>query len=322
MYNIVILDSQSLGENFEISEFDQLGQVTQYERTLPEDVEERIKGQNIIITNKVVLNESNLKNAHELKFIGVLATGTNNVDLAYCKNNNIAVTNVAGYSTNSVAQHTFAMLFYVLENLAYYDNYVKSGEYAKSNNFNHVSKQYSELEGKTWGIIGLGTIGKRVAGIAEAFSCRVIYYSASGVNDYPLYEKVGLDELLKQSDIISIHSPLTELTKGLIGKKELMQMKDSAILLNLGRGGIVIEEDLAVALENNIIGAAALDVLQNEPINEDNPLLRIKDSGKLLITPHIAWGSIESRRRVIAETVFNIKAFEQNIMRNRVEIFG
>ncbi len=322
MYNIVILDSHSLGEDFEISEFDSLGKVIQYGTTLPEEVEERIKGQDIILTNKVVLNASNLKNAHQLKFIGILATGTNNVDLEYCKNNNIAVTNVAGYSTNSVAQHTFAMLFYVLENLAYYDHYVKSGNYAKSSTFNHIGKRYSELEGKTWGIIGLGTIGKRVAGIAEAFSCRVIYYSSSGVNDYPLYERVELDELLEQSDIISIHSPLTELTKGLIGKKELMQMKESAILLNLGRGGIINEEDLAVALENNRIEAAALDVLEHEPIKEDNPLLRIKDSGKLFITPHIAWGSLEARRRLLAETVINIKAFEENIMRNRVEIFG
>nr|WP_297889231.1 NAD(P)-dependent oxidoreductase [Sulfurihydrogenibium sp.] len=230
----------------------------------------------------------------------------------------MAVTNVAGYSTNSVVQHTFGMLFYLLEHLRYYDEYVKSGGYAKSPIFTHIGKPFWEIYGKTWGIIGLGTIGKKVAQIAESFGCDVIYYSTSGKNTAQKYPHKALDELLSISDIVSIHAPLNEYTKNLITYEKLKLMKKTAILLNLGRGGIVNEEDLAKALDEGLIAAAGLDVLEKEPMNLDNPLLQIKNKDRLLITPHIAWTSIEARQTLVKEIYLNIDAFIHGKQRNRV----
>ncbi len=210
------------------------------------------------------------------------------------------------------------MLFYLLEHLRYYDEYVKSGGYAKSPIFTHIGKPFWEIYGKTWGIIGLGTIGKKVAQIAESFGCDVIYYSTSGKNTAQKYPHKALDELLSISDIVSIHAPLNEYTKNLITYEKLKLMKKTAILLNLGRGGIVNEEDLAKALDEGLIAAAGLDVLEKEPMNLDNPLLQIKNKDRLLITPHIAWTSIEARQTLVKEIYLNIDAFIHGKQRNRV----
>lgn len=316
---IVLLDTNTLGEGLDLSVFGEFGEVNQYGFTSQDEVVERIKDVDIIITNKVVLDESNLQYAKKLKLICLPATGTNNVDKKYTENKGIKVANVVGYSTESVAQHTFAILLYLYEKLAYYDKYVKDGLYINDKYFTHYEKQFNELNNKIFGIIGLGNIGRRVAEIAKAFGCKVIYYSTSGKNNTTDYERCSLNDLLSQSDIISIHAPLNKYTNNLITIKELSKMRSSSIILNLGRGKIINETDLAKALNNKIIAGAALDVLENEPIEEDNPLLKIKDSTRLLITPHIGWASIESRNRVVQEVKMNIEAFIKGEERNIVK---
>ena len=255
------------------------------------------------------VNEQTIGEADHLKLVCVTATGTNNLDKEYLDKRGITWRNVAGYSTESVAQHTFAMLFYLLEKLPYYDNYVKSEKYVNDVSFTHFAKAFHELSGMTYGIIGLGNIGRRVADIAKAFGCRVIYYSTSGRNSQPGYERVSFDELLEQSDIVSIHAPLDENTLGLMNKEAFAKMKKSAILLNVGRGPIINEADLAEALNNKTIAAAGLDVLSVEPMQEDNPLRGIKDSERLLITPHIAWAGVEARNRLMGIILGQIKEF-------------
>ena len=315
---LAILDAKTLGSDIDLSGFSQFGEVEIYETTKPEETLERVKDKDIVVTNKVVIDKNIMDNSPNLKLICVAATGVNNIDVEYAKKKGIQVRNVAGYSTESVVQHTFAMLFYLLESLRYYDDYVKSGEYAKSDIFTHLGKPFWEIRGKTWGIIGLGTIGRRVADVASAFGANVIYYSTSGVERKEKYPRVSLDELLKTSDIVSIHAPLNEKTQGLIGYEQIKLMKPTAYLLNLGRGGIVVEEDLAKALDENLIAGAGLDVLEKEPITEDNPLLKIKNKEKLFITPHIAWTSVEARKTLVNEIIENIKAFLEGKDRNRV----
>ncbi|MBC2582470.1 D-2-hydroxyacid dehydrogenase [Clostridium sp. DJ247] len=318
MLKIVILDKKTLGEDIDLSILEKFGQVEGYDITSKEEVANRIHNADIVISNKVILNEDNLKDALNVKLICVSATGTNNIDLEYTRKRNIVVTNVAGYSTNSVVQHTFALLFYLLEHLNYYDYYTKSGEYCKSEIFTNFSMPFWEVSGKTWGVIGLGDIGRRVAKIAESFGARVVYYSTSGKNANSDYERKELDELLKESDIVSIHCPLNERTENLITLRQLKTMKNSAILINVGRGKIVNEYDLAKAIDENLIQGAALDVLSVEPITGDNPLLSIKNKDKLIITPHIAWASFEARTKLIEEISLNIEAFLNNEKRNIV----
>lgn len=284
-----------------------------------EDVEERIKDASIILTNKVVLNKDNLKDAEKLEIICETATGFNNIDVEYAKSKNIAVTNVAGYSTPTVAQHTFATLLHLYDKIGYYDEFVKSGEYSKSGMFTNLDRPFNDIEGKTWGIIGLGNIGKRVAKIAEAFGAKVVYYSTSGKNNNSDYKRVELDELLSESDIISIHSPLNKNTEGLFNYDNLKKMKKTSVLINMGRGPIVVEEDLAKAIDENIISGAALDVFSVEPMPENSPLLKIKNKEKIVMTPHIAWASIEARERLFNDLIENIKAFYKGERRNRVE---
>ena len=254
-------------------------------------------------------NSYTLEKASHLKLICVTATGTNNLDKEYLQQRGIAWRNVAGYSTECVTQHTFAMLFYLLEKLPYYDNYVKSEAYINNTTFTHFNNIFHEIHGMTWGIIGLGAIGQRVAQIASLFGCRVIYYSTTGKNNQPDYTRVSFEELLAQSDIISVHAPLTEQTEGLMNRAAFQQMKQSAIFLNLGRGPIVAEQDLADALQAGELAAAGLDVLSVEPMCADHPLKSIKDSGKLLITPHIAWAGAETRRRLMDIIQDQIAAF-------------
>ncbi len=316
---LCILDALTLGADIDITPFESCGEVVVYDLTAPEEVEERIKDVDVIITNKVVLNGSNLKHAERLKLITLLATGYNNIDTAYAKERGIAVANVAGYSTESVAQHTFAMLLHLIEHNSAYDAYVKSKRYASSETFTYIAWPFHQLSGKTLGIIGLGAIGKAVARIGVAFGMKVIYYSTSGKNiSDTQYENVTLEELLASSDVVSIHAPYNEKTHGLIGYKEIAQMKSTAYLLNLGRGKIVVEEELAKALNDNLIEGAALDVLANEPIDAENPLFEVKEQEKLFITPHIAWASVEARQVLVQEVIENIRAFKVGEMRNRI----
>ena len=306
---IVFLDAKTIGEDIDLSGFDALGEVVKYGFSTAEEARERSKGADVLILNNVQVNQQTIGEADHLKLVCVTATGTNNLDKEYLDKRGIAWRNVAGYSTESVAQHTFAMLFYLLEKLPYYDNYVKSEKYVNDVSFTHFAKAFHELSGMTYGIIGLGNIGRRVADIAKAFGCRVIYYSTSGRNSQPGYERVSFDELLEQSDIVSIHAPLDENTLGLMNKEAFAKMKKSAILLNVGRGPIINEADLAEALNNKTIAAAGLDVLSVEPMQEDNPLRGIKDSERLLITPHIAWAGVEARNRLMGIILGQIKEF-------------
>lgn len=314
----VFLDSKTLGRYIDLSPFDKFDDIEIFETTSKDEVVERIKDAEIVIVNKVELNETNLIFAPKVKLISLTATGTNNINLEYAKQQKIAVTNVAGYSTQSVAQHTFAMLLYLYEHLNFYDNYVKSNEYSKSDTFCNIDKSFFEIDGKTWGIIGLGAIGSKVAKIAQSFGCNILYYSTSGKNNNNNYKRVELNELLKSSDIVSIHAPLDKLTENLIDLDELKMMKKDAVLLNLGRGGIVNEKSLAYALDEGFIAAAGLDVLKSEPIEKENPLLKIKDPERLLITPHMAWGSVEARERLVCEILNNIESFKKGEKRNRV----
>lgn len=317
MKKIVILDGKTLG-NVDYIKLNEFGQVIYYDSALEDEVSERIKDANIILTNKVVLNEENLKYAENVELICEMATGYNNIDIEYAKKKNIAVTNVAGYSTNTVAQHTFAMLLHLYNNLNYYDNFVKSGDYSKSGMFTNLDVTYNDLCGKVWGIVGLGAIGKRVARIAQAFGARVLYYSTSGTNSNPDFARVDFDELLNECDVISIHAPLTDRTKGLFNYDAFSKMKKDAILINVGRGPIVVDEDLAQALEEEIIGGAALDVFSVEPLKEDNPLLKVRNKDRLLLTPHVAWASIEARNRLFDDMLENISAYYRGERRNRI----
>ena len=306
---IVFLDAKSIGEDIDLSGFDRMGEVVKYDFSTPEEARERTKDADVIILNKVVINEKSIGEAEHLKLVCVTATGTNNLDKAYLDAHGIAWRNVAGYSTESVAQHTFALLFYLLEKLRYYDDYVKTEKYIGDTIFTHFANRFHELSGMTWGVIGLGAIGRRVADIAKAFGCHVIYYSTSGKNSQPGYERVDFETLLKESDIVSVHAPLDENTKGLMNRDAFAKMKKNAIFLNLGRGPIVNEADLAEALELGVIAAAGLDVLETEPMTEQNPLRRIKDSDKLLITPHIAWASVEARTRLMGIILEQVKEY-------------
>lgn len=306
---IVVLDAQTVGEDVDWSGYEKLGEVVRYPYSATEEVPERVKDAEVIIVNKVLINEQTVGNAKNLKLVCALATGTNNLDKEYLESRGIIWHNVAGYSTEAVAQHTFAMLFYLLEKLRYYDEYVKDGAYEKSPLFTHFANGFAEIKGKTWGIIGLGTIGRRVAEIARVFGAKVIYYSASGAAPQDGYEQVDFDTLLAASDIISVHAPLNEYTENLMNKEAFAKMKSSAIFLNVGRGPIVVEQDLFEALESGELAAAGLDVLCKEPIAADNPLLQIKDSRKLLITPHIAWASVEARDRLVQMVLEQVQEY-------------
>lgn len=315
---IVILERNSVGEDVSVDCLGELGELTVYPNTLADEIESRVKDAEIIIANKSPLNEGTLKDALSLKLICQLATGYDNVDLAYCDRRGIRVVNVVDYSTAAVAQHTFALCFYILEKMHHYDHYVKSGEYGAQDRFSNFDIPFTELDGKIWGIVGMGNIGKRVARIAEAFGCRVIFYSASGNSSCTQYKRVDLDTLLGESDFLSLHCPLSDRTRNLIDLEALRKMKKSAILINVARGAVVNDEDLYTALTEHMIAGAGLDVTGTEPMKDSNPLSRFMDSTRLIITPHLAWASIEARIRVVEETYKNIEAFCKGERRNLV----
>ena len=317
---LVILERNSVGTDVNVSCFEKFGEVTCYPNTVAANTSERVKDADIILANKAPLNESTLKDAPNVKLICLLATGFDNVDLAYCKSRSIKVTNVVNYCTSTVAQHTLLLALALSEKIAFYDDYVKSGAYSAQDRFSNFDRTFYDLEGKTWGIIGMGTIGRRVAGLAQAFGCRVIFYSASGKSTCTDYERVEFDTLLQESDILSLHCPLSDWTRGLINKDALSKMKETAILVNVARGPVVDTQALYDALVADQIAGAGLDVLEQEPMAKDNPLARIKDSSKLIITPHMAWASLESRTRLVDEVVKNIEAFLAGENRNVVNL--
>ena len=308
--HIVLLDAKTLGDDLDLSTLEQFGTLTSYETTSEEETVERIEIADIVITNKVLITANMMEQAPRLKLICIAATGMNNVDLEAAKFKNIVVKNVAGYSTKSVVQHTFSMALYLLEKMAYYDAVVKNDTWSTSGLFTDVSHPFYEISGKSWGIIGLGAIGQEVAKIAEAFGAEVSYYSTSGKNLHHAYPHKSLEFLLRDCDIISIHAPLNDDTYDLINENNLPFLKDNAILLNLGRGGIVNETDLAFELDRREL-YAGLDVLETEPISLENRLNEVKHTERLLITPHIAWTSIEARKKLLDGIVKNIKDFLQ-----------
>ncbi|MCR5788706.1 MAG: D-2-hydroxyacid dehydrogenase [Lachnospiraceae bacterium] len=306
---IVALELKNIGKDVDLSRYDGLGEFIRYETTKPEDIPSRVKDADIVILNKLPMNEKTLAGAKKLKLLCETATGTDNIDIGWCKSMGIRVCNVKGYSTANVVQHTFASFFYVYEKLRHYDDYVKLGNYASSDIFTYFDRHFHELSGKTWGIVGLGEIGKSVARVAEAFGCHVIYYSTSGRNADLTYKRVDFDVLLRESDIISIHAPLNDNTRYLFSEEAFSKMKNSAYLINMGRGPIVDERALVKALNENRIAGAALDVIEKEPMAKDSVLLSFQDSDRLLVTPHIAWASVEARQRLMDEVFLNIEAF-------------
>lgn len=315
---LVVLERNSVGTDVDVSCYEKFGEATYYPNTVAENTAERVKDADIIIANKAPMNESTLKDAPNVKLICLFATGFDNVDLAYCKSRGIKVANVVNYSTAAVVQHTILLALALEEKLIHYDNYVKSGEYGAQDRFSNFDRPFREFEGKTWGIVGMGNIGRGVAKVAQAFGCKVIFYSASGKSTCTEYERVEVDALLAQSDILSLHCPLSDRTRGLINKEAFSKMKQSAVLVNVARGPVVDTQALYEALTRGQIAAAGLDVLEKEPISRDNPLNEIKDSTKLIITPHLAWASTEARERLVDEVVKNIQAFLDGEERNIV----
>ena len=305
---IVILDRATLGFGVDMSIFDSLGEVISYDITLENETISRVNDADIIITNKVLVTKEIMNEASNLKLICISATGTNNVDLEYAKQTKISVKNVAGYSSSSVVQLAFSMIFHFIQKLSYYKKYVDEQNWQKSQIFTHIDKPFFELDGKKVGIIGLGDIGSNLARKVKAFDCEVVYYSTSGKNSNNEYKRVELDELLSICDIISIHCPLNENTKNLLNYENMKNIKDGAILLNLGRGGIINEADLAKIIDEKEI-YCGIDVVFVEPILESNPLLRVKNKQRLLLTPHIGWASIEARTKLVSMVAKNIEEF-------------
>jgi len=302
---IVLLDAITFGET-KLDCFEALGDVHTFASTEASLTQLRIEKADVVVTNKVVITKEHMQNTPSLKLICVAATGMNNVDLEAARELGIEVKNVAGYSTDSVVQHTFSMLFYLMGHSRYYDEVVKSGEYSRSGVFTDVSHPFFEIKGKTWGIIGLGAIGREVARVARAFGANVIYYSTSGRNSSDEFEQVVLHRLLESSDIISIHAPLNEKTKNLLNYEKLQHLKEGAVVLNLGRGGIINEDAVAEIVDEREL-YFGLDVFEKEPLPEDSPLLAVKNSKRLYLTPHIAWTSVEAREKLIASVCQNIK---------------
>ena len=317
--NIVVLERNSVGPDISVDCFYELGNVTCYRNTVTiEEVKERVKDADIIVANKSPMCEESLKDAPKVKMICEFATGYDNCDLSYCKSRGIRVTNVVDYCSAMVAQHTFALALALSQKLPHYDNYVKSGAYSAQDRFSNFDIPFYELEGKTWGIVGMGNIGKRVARIATAFGCKVIFHSVTGKSTVTEYPQVDKDTLLRESDFLSLHCPLSDLSRNFIDKSALAKMKPTAYLVNVARGPVVNNTDLYEALEAGKIAGAGLDVLEKEPLQLSNPLSKLKDSNKLIITPHLAWGSVEARMRCVEGVYENSKAFQRGEERNVV----
>lgn len=302
---IVFLDAATVGDT-SLAPIARLGELVCYDRSTPAEARERVGDCDVLIVNKVRVDSDLLDAAPALKLVCEAATGVNNIDVEACEKRGIPVRNVAGYSTDSVVQETFMHMLSLLGKAPYFDGAVKSGAYSRSGLFTDVSHPFIEITGKTLGIIGMGTIGQKVASVASAFGMRVIYFSTSGTGHCKDYPCVDLDTLLAESDVVSIHAPLNARTQGLLKMAELRKMKPSAFLINMGRGGIVDEADLAAAVDEGVIAGAALDVFTVEPLPSDHPFLQVKHPERFRFTPHTAWASVEARERLVAIIADNI----------------
>ena len=302
---IVFLDAATMGD-VSFAAIEALGELVCYDKSTPEEALERVGDCEVLIINKVLVTPKLIDAAPKLRLICESATGVNNIDLEYAASKGIPVRNAVGYSTSSVVQATFMQILSLVGEGLYYDDCVKSGRYSKMDMFTDPSVSWTELAGKRIGIIGMGNIGSRVAKIAEAFGMDVCYYSTSGTGHCKDYPSLSLDELLTTSDVVSIHAPLNDRTAGLIGEAELSMMKPTALLVNMGRGGIVDEKALADAIDNKTIAGAALDVFVKEPLPADNPLLHVKYPERLRLAPHAAWASVEARERLVQQIADNI----------------
>ncbi|MBR5859248.1 MAG: hydroxyacid dehydrogenase [Clostridia bacterium] len=312
---IVILDAATLGDDIDLSLFDALGEVSVYHTTEPSLVAERVEDAEVCIINKVKLNGENLNNAKKLKLICVAATGYDNIDTEYCKQNGIAVCNVAGYSTNSVSQLTLAMVLSASVNLNAFSKAVSDGSYTRGGVQNILTPVYHELAGKVWGIVGYGGIGKKVGLAAKALGCKVVVNKRTPIEDE---ECLSLHELLRVSDIVTIHVPLTDKTRGMIGREELSMMKDGAFLVNVARGAVTDEAAVAEAVLSGKLGFFGCDVYSTEPMPESHPFQKIKDRRNVCLTPHMAWGAYEARERCMNEIKKNIISFTNGENRNRI----
>ena len=303
---IVFLDAATMGD-ISFAPIEALGDFIRYDNSTPQEAIERVKDCEVMIINKILVTPELIDAAPNLRLICESATGVNNIDMAYDASKGIPVRNAVGYSTTTVAQATFMHILSLLGEGPYYDECVKSGRYSAMNMFTDPAKNWEELDGKTIGIIGMGNIGSRVAKIAQAFGMNVCYFSTSGTGHCKDYPCLPLDDLLKQSDIISIHAPLNERTNGLIGAEQIAQMKPTSIIVNMGRGGIVDEQALADAISQERIAGAALDVFVKEPVPADNPLLHTRHPERLRLAPHAAWASIQARERLVQQIAANIQ---------------
>lgn len=302
---IVFLDAETMGD-VSFAPIEKFGDLICHDRSTPEQAMERVTDCDVMIVNKVKVTPELIDAAPSLKMICEAATGVNNIDLDYAAKKGVPVRNAVGYSTDSVVQMTFTHLLSLAGKSRYYDDVVKSGRYSEYGLFTDVSQKWYELSGKSIGIIGLGNIGKKVAKVAEAFGMKVAYYSTSGTSHCADYPSLPLDELLKESDVVSIHAPLNERTAGLLGERELQLMKPEAYLINMGRGGIVDECALAAAIDAGVIAGAALDVFVTEPLSADNPLMKVSRKDNLILSPHVAWASMEARERLVGMIADNI----------------
>lgn len=302
---IVFLDAGTMGTS-SLAPIERVGELTAWPNSTPEESIGRVSDCEVLIVNKIKVNDLLLAAAPKLRLVCEAGTGINNIDVDACARHGVIVRNVAGYSTDSVVQETFMHILNLLGNGAYFDNVVKSGAYSRSGLFTDYSRPFIEMTGKVLGVIGLGAIGSKVARIGSAFGMKVIYYSTSGTNHSEEYPSVSLEHLMRKSDVISVHAPYNERTAGLVGEKELRMMKPKAIIVNMGRGGIVVEEALAKVIDEGVIGGAGLDVYSTEPIPENHPLLHTRHPERLSMTPHIAWASIEARERLIQSIADNI----------------
>lgn len=315
--NITVLDAATLGEDISLEELGTVGQLTVYNNTKAEEVADRIKNSNVLITNKLKLNRSNLAYAKNLKLICVTATGYDNIDVEYCRENGIAVCNVVGYSTDSVAQITVTTALYLWSKLGEFNGFVRSGEYSESGVANRLTPVYRELRGKVWGIVGGGNIGMQVLKSAEAFGCRTMVFKRKAVDGINCVE---LDTLCREADIISVHLPLSDETRNIIDKTRIGMMKSDAVFVNVARGAVTNEKALCDAVKKGEIGGLGIDVYSVEPFGKDHPFYEIMDLPNVCLTPHMAWGAYEARCRCVDEVLQNIKAFMNNEIRNRVDL--
>ena len=314
--NIVVLDAATLGNDLDLNLFAKYGELTIHQSTSPEEVSEHLKGANVAILNKIKLGAEQLKNADSLKLICISATGFDNVDLDYCRAHGIAVSNVVGYSTQSVAQVTLAMALSLMTHLPQYCEITRNGTYTANGIANCLTPVYHEIYGKTWGIVGFGNIGKQVGEVAKAMGCRVLVNKRTPVDGW---DCVSLEEICREADIISVHTPLNDSTRNLIDDAHIRTMKPTAIFINVARGAVADEAALVSAIEEGRLGGIGIDVYATEPYPADHPYNRIAHLPNVCLTPHMAWGGYETRVRLLNEMAQNIEAFQNGVRRNRVD---